>query len=265
MNNNYLEREDLLREIIKIQTDPNADKTEFATQCMLIIKNLRKRPQFSGYSNNWAEDYVSNSIYKMLKYIHNFDHTRISKITGDPVSPFAYLTQIAKAAFIEVIVKRKNEESHIKETFQYHELEDLIQNAYNNVENKSTLSNHDSRVEHFNLRKLEIDGIRFTTIYDMLKYFKDNGRERLFIEYPKKYSIDLEEYAKINSLGVFEYLNLVKKSYKQKKKEPEPEPTPEELEIITDIDTWGEDIEKLDDFCMDEYGVDIKDDEIGTK
>jgi DNA-directed RNA polymerase specialized sigma24 family protein len=154
MNNNYLDKEELLEEIIKIQNDPNADKTKFATFCMLIINNLRKRPQFSGYSNNWAEDYTSNSIYKMLKYIHNFDHTKISKITGEPVSPFAYLTQIAKAAFIEVIVKRKKEESYIKEAFQYHELDDLIQNAHSNLENKSSInSDSNDSIEYFNLRK----------------------------------------------------------------------------------------------------------------
>lgn len=245
MQHNYLEKEELLEEIIKIQSDPNADKTKFATQCMLIINNLKKRPQFSGYTSNWTEDYVSNSIYKMLKYIHNFDHTRISKITNEPVSPFAYLTQIAKAAFLEVINKRKKEESYIKETYQYHELDDLVSAAYMNIERMSTIDSEcfvQDNIVHYNLRKLVIDDVRFETIYDMLKYLWEKDVRRVKIEYPKKYNISLEEYEKISSIGTFDYLNLVKKSYGPKKKEPEIEVLQdEEIEemIRTDIDDWS--------------------------
>ena len=247
---NYLEKEELLEEIIKIQTDPNADKTKFATQCMLIINNLQKRPQFSGYTSNWTEDYISNSIYKMLKYIHNFDHTRISKITGESVSPFAYLTQIAKAAFLEVIKKRKREDSFIKETVQYHELEDLVNRANTNIENmgnRSSLNNeyyYDDDIIHYNLRKLVIDDIRFETIYDMLKYLFDKDVKKVKIEYPKKYNISLDEYEKISSIGTFDYLSLVKKSYGQKKKEPFEEELPADIEemIKTAIDEWGNEV-----------------------
>lgn len=241
MQHNYLEKDDLLEEIIKIQTDPKADKTKFAIQCMLIINNLKKRPQFSGYTSNWTEDYISNSIYKMLKYIHNFDHTRISKITGQPVSPFAYLTQIAKAAFIEVINRRKNEESHIKETFQYHELDELIQLAnYKLRENSSDSVAEINGVKHYNLRKLEIDGVKFTTLYDMLKFLKERGDNKLKIEYPKKYNLSIEEYEKIGTLGAFEYLSLTKKSYKQKKKEPVIDEEDEIIDMFGTLDEWGE-------------------------
>ena len=241
MQHNYLEKDDLLEEIIKIQTDPKADKTKFAIQCRLIINNLKKRPQFSGYTSNWTEDYISNSIYKMLKYIHNFDHTRISKITGQPVSPFAYLTQIAKAAFIEVINRRKNEESHIKETFQYHELDELIQLAnYKLRENSSDSVAEINGVKHYNLRKLEIDGVKFTTLYDMLKFLKERGDNKLKIEYPKKYNLSIEEYEKIGTLGAFEYLSLTKKSYKQKKKEPVIDEEDEIIDMFGTLDEWGE-------------------------
>lgn len=242
MQHNYLEKDDLLEEIIKIQTDPNADKTKFAIQCMLIINNLKKRPQFSGYTSNWTEDYISNSIYKMLKYIHNFDHTRISKITGQRVSTFAYLTQIAKAAFIEVINRRKNEESLIKETFQYHELDELIQMANIKMnENSSTELVDERGIKHYNLRKLEIDGVKFTSIYEMLKFLKERGDNRLKIEYPKKYTLSIAEYEQIGTLGVFEYLSLTKKSYKQKKKEVEDEFTDEEVEeFMGSLDEWGD-------------------------
>jgi len=243
---NYLDKEELLQEIINIQTNPNADKTKFATQCMLIINNLKKRPQFSGYTSNWTEDYVSNSIYKMLKYIHNFDHTRISKITNEPVSPFAYLTQIAKAAFFEVINKRKREDGYIKETVQYQELEDLVQHAYRNIEDIKTNEQIErikleNEVISYNLRKLEIDGNRFETIRDMLQYLWDKGERKIKIEYPKKYNISLEEYDAIGKIGHFDYLNLTKKTYKQKKKEEEPELEDIEELIKTDIDDWSDD------------------------
>lgn len=240
IQHNYLEKDDLLKEIIKIQTDPNADKTMFATQCMLIINNLKKRPQFSGYTSNWTEDYVSNSIYKMLKYIHNFDHTRISKITKQPVSPFAYLTQIAKAAFIEVINRRKGEEEHIKETFQYHELDDLIQLSNYKLLPNRTYSDEVNGIMYYNLRKMSIDGTKFETLYDLIKFLKDRGEKKLHIEYPKKYRLTMEEYEQIGTLGPFEYLSLSKKSYKQKKKDVV-ELCEEEVEdILGSLDEWGD-------------------------
>ena len=240
MQHNYLEKDDLLQEIIKIQTDPKADKTQFAIQCMLIINNLKKRPQFSGYTSNWTEDYVSNSIYKMLKYIHNFDHTRISKITNQPVSPFAYLTQIAKAAFIEVINRRKNEEMNIKESYQYHELDELIQNVNRKLNGDNTKDLYDDGIKHYNLRKLDIDGNKFTTLYDMLKFLKERGDRKLKIEYPKKYNLSIEEYNMITELGNFEYLSLTKKSYKQKKKEILLDEEEEIIDLFGTLDEWGE-------------------------
>lgn len=238
---NYLEKDDLLQEIIKIQTDPNADKTKFAEQCMLIINNLKKRPQFAGYTSNWTEDYVSNSIYKMLKYIHNFDHTRISKITKQPVSPFAYLTQIAKAAFIEVINRRKGEEEHIKETFQYHDLDELVQMSNYKIIPNREYSDEVNGIKYYNLRKLSIEDNKFDTLYDLIKFLKDRGEKKLHIEYPKKYTLSIAEYEKIGTLGPFEFLNLSKKSYKQKKKDVIEELCEEELEdILGSLDEWGE-------------------------
>ena len=239
----YLDKDDLLREIIKIQNDPKADKTMFATYCMLIINNLRKRPQFSGYTTNWTEDYISNSIYKMLKYIHNFDHTRISKITNEPVSPFAYLTQIAKAAFLEVINKRKSEESHIKETFQYQELESLLRNVNSNIENQSSLGTSieelENGIKEYNLRTMTLEGIKFDSVYDILLFLQNRGETKISVIYPKKYVISLDEYDKICTLKPFEIMKLVRKTYKQKKKE---ELIEEEEEILfdpTDIDEWS--------------------------
>ena len=207
---------------------------------MLIINNLKKRPQFSGYTSNWTEDYVSNSIYKMLKYIHNFDHTRISKITNQPVSPFAYLTQIAKAAFIEVINRRKNEEMNIKESYQYHELDELIQNVNRKLNGDNTKDLYDDGIKHYNLRKLDIDGNKFTTLYDMLKFLKERGDRKLKIEYPKKYNLSIEEYNMITELGNFEYLSLTKKSYKQKKKEILLDEEEEIIDLFGTLDEWGE-------------------------
>lgn len=57
-----------------------------------------------------------------------------------------------------------------------------------------------------------------TTIYDMLKFLKERGDNKLKIEYPKKYTLSLDEYEKIGTLGAFEYLSLTKKSYKTEEK-----------------------------------------------
>lgn len=241
--NNYLDKEELLQEIIKIQTDPNADKTLFATQCMLIINNLKKSPKFAGYTSNWTEDYISNSIYKMLKYIHNFDHTKISKITGEPVSPFAYLTQIAKAAFIEVINRRKKEERNIKETVQYRNLEDLPENLSKGVNEhkETTKEEYKKDVKEYSLRTLSFEGKKYDSVYEILKTIHDRGERKIKLIYPKKYVISLDEYEKITNIGKFEYLSLTRKTYNQKKKDEdlEEEIDSDILEMLkNDLEEW---------------------------
>ena len=240
---NYIDKDELVAAIIKIQSDPNADKTEFVKLCLLVIHNLRRRTNFSQYTTNWTEDYTSNAIYKMLKYIHNFNPNRISTITGEKVSAFAYLTQIAKAAFFEVINKRKKEEIGIKDRIQMHELEYSINNPTREHTNYSTYEPEDTNeIKSYNMSRMSLEGNKFQSIYDVLKFLKDRGETHVKLVYPKKYMVNMDEYNQICTIN-FEYLDLTRKSYKPKKEELlEISPTgiDEFDEFWTDVDEWSQ-------------------------
>ena len=100
---------------VKKLTLENYTKERFGEMLLLIIKNLRTMPSFSGYSDNWSQDFYSNSIEKTLLYIDNFDENLYSKRTGKHIKAFAYITQICFNAFINIINIRKKEEDFIKD------------------------------------------------------------------------------------------------------------------------------------------------------
>lgn len=78
---------------------------EFAKSILIMIKRILIKPQFSGYS--YKDDFYSDSTYKILKYINNFDHTLVSKITKQPVNAFSYISQIIHNSIIFIINEHK--------------------------------------------------------------------------------------------------------------------------------------------------------------
>lgn len=98
----------LKNRIIKLSELTRIDKNsydEFVKCILIMIKNILTKPQFSGYS--YKDDFYSDSTYKILKYINNFDHTLISKITNQPVNAFSYVSQIIHNSIIFVINEHK--------------------------------------------------------------------------------------------------------------------------------------------------------------
>lgn len=73
----------------------------------IMAEKILTKSNFSGYS--YHDEFVSDSVYKVLKYLDNFDHTIISKITGQPVNAFSYISQIIHNAVIFVINKRNRD------------------------------------------------------------------------------------------------------------------------------------------------------------
>lgn len=93
------------------------DKTynEFAKSILVMIKKILIKPQFSGYS--YKDDFYSDSTYKILKYINNFDHTLVSDITGQPVNAFSYISQIIHNSIIYIINEHKKYNSVIRDEY----------------------------------------------------------------------------------------------------------------------------------------------------
>lgn len=87
----------------------------FGAIIILMIKNILRKPNFS--KEYYLDDFYSDAYYKILKYLHNFDHKKISKISGYEVNAFAYISQIIHNSIIHVIKKRKIEEEKIRSNF----------------------------------------------------------------------------------------------------------------------------------------------------
>ncbi len=68
-----------------------------------IANNLAKKGNFSGYTNNWKEEMISDGIENCMQYLHNFNPEK-SK------NPFAYFTRIIWFAFIRRIQKEKKQQ-----------------------------------------------------------------------------------------------------------------------------------------------------------
>lgn len=83
----------------------------FGGAVMILIHRIMGQKKFSGYS--YRDEFISSSVVKILQYIVNFDHRRVSKITGQTVSAFSYLTQIITNSIIFTINKAKRDRDFI--------------------------------------------------------------------------------------------------------------------------------------------------------
>lgn len=117
----------LNRQIIRLSEQCPSDKktyNRFGSAIILIIKRILTKPQFSGYT--YKDDFYSDAIYKILKYLSNFDHTLISKTTGTNVNAFAYITQIVHMSILFIINERKSEQNMIKRQIELNLNEKLL-------------------------------------------------------------------------------------------------------------------------------------------
>lgn len=106
----------LKERVIKLSEDCCIDKKSyerFGNVIMEMIGHIMTKTQFRGYS--YQDDFTSDAVYKILKYLDNFDHTKISEISGQSVSAFSYITQIIHNAFLFIILKKKKDQEFIAE------------------------------------------------------------------------------------------------------------------------------------------------------
>lgn len=141
----------LQRRITELSEVTCADKSvynKFGSIIILTIRNILRKPQFNGYT--YDDDFYSDASYKILKYMKNFDHTKISNISGQPVKAFAYLTQIINNSIIFVISHHKKINDNISVELQRQK---LITNI--NV-NKTSFFNDPFYKENFDVSKVEL-------------------------------------------------------------------------------------------------------------
>lgn len=108
-------KKEIYKRVIQLSEDTLIDTESyerFGEAIIILIKHILSQGKYSGYS--YYDEFVSDSIDKILKYLDNFDHTKISEITKQSVSAFSYLTQIINNSIIFIINKMKKEQDYIQ-------------------------------------------------------------------------------------------------------------------------------------------------------
>lgn len=184
----------------------------FGSVILLMIKSILTKPNFSGYT--YQTDFYSDAISKILKYLHNFDHTLISKISNTYVNSFAYISQIIHNSIIFVINKKKKELYNINKQVSNEILHNnLVVADYKKEVNQSKIYNINST---FNFED-EITKEHYITkdedlvqrVKDILSKAQENIKQ---IVYYDKDVITMEQYNELHPLLKSISIIRVKKS-----------------------------------------------------
>lgn len=183
--------------IIKLSEQTCIDEKSyerFGEVILLMIKNILTKPQFSGYT--YKDEFYSDAIFKILRYLCNFNHSLISKRTERPVNAFAYISQIIHNSILHIINTKKKEMIKQRKRVQMehlnHNLQMKIYNKWDETfpepeepeADKIVLENiNKSLVHEINERQEFIDKSSYVEIY-----------------YPNDYRISIEEYNDLKGL-----------------------------------------------------------------
>lgn len=165
----------------------------FGVVILLMIKNILTKPNFSGYT--YVDDFYSDAVYKILKYLHNFDHTMISQRTGQPVNSFAYISQYIHNSIIYIINTKKKENDNMKKRV---EMENLTHNLQLRTIEIMKSPSYTMPPEE-KIKDIFIDEIN-TSLLDVIGGLKDVIKEydRVNVYYPKNYLLEYDEITKLS-------------------------------------------------------------------
>ena len=183
--------------IIKLSEVTKVDDksyNRFGEIILLMIKKILTKPQFSGYT--YRDDFYSDAIHKILKYLHNFDHTLISEISGTEVNAFAYISQIIHNSVLYIINTKNKELNEIKKQTQagfFNAALSSIDMKYLEQQ-KMNESKYVSGFEKVDDKREIILTLKDIQKYDSLyNYIIENELENVKIKYTD-YRISMDEY-----------------------------------------------------------------------
>ena len=190
--------------IVSLSVETSTDQKSFerfGEIILLMIKNILKKPQFSGYT--YRDDFYSDAVYKILKYLHNFDHRMISERTGQTVNAFAYISQIIHNSIIAIINTKKKEQDNIKKQISMEHLNHEFQISPTDY-SQLKLWDEKKANEHLDVsivETIELREIKTTLVDEIRKLESEIERvTRLNLYYPKDYRISFEEYNELKEL-----------------------------------------------------------------
>ena len=173
----------------------NLNYERFGSIIMEMVRHILTKPQFRGYT--YYDDFMSDSVFKILKYLDNFDHTIISKRSGEPVKAFAYISQIITNSIIFIISKNKKEQDFIKQQLSIQFNNDNILEPWE-VKRKTEETLNKEEKEVF----VKPKGI-IKRIYDVIeneKEFLKDPKSTLIIRCSEMDDVDIDELSAIESI-----------------------------------------------------------------
>ena len=208
-NKNMSQKSSLLRNKLKEKvisiseiTPIDAESYEnFGSIIVLMIKSILTKHQFSGYS--YKDDFYSDSIHKILKYLGNFNHRLISVRTGFEVNAFAYISQIIHNSIIYIIKLKQKEQENIKDVIS-------LEIIYGDIDLKQIHKKQDfEKIYEEEIQekiKVKVDSLDNKKLLDIINEIHDDVEKdetlknsKFIIEYPKNYRISFDEYEEISS------------------------------------------------------------------
>lgn len=172
----------------------------FGEIILLMVKNILKKPQFSGYT--YKDDFYSDAVYKILKYLHNFDHTMISDRTGQSVNAFAYISQIIHNSILFIINTKKKDYENLKKQVAMEHLNHNLQ--LKGLEYTTLKLFDDSYYDTHETQIVETIYLpnSITSLTDEIKKLDEEIERvtRMNLYYPKDYKISFEEYNELKDL-----------------------------------------------------------------
>jgi len=183
----------LKEKAVQLSTECNIDKISyerFGEIILLMIKNILKKPQFSGYT--YRDDFFSDAVYKILKYLGNFNHMLISKITGQQVNSFSYISQIIHNSILFIINTKKKENENMRKQVSMEMLNHnlTLKNTDEVAESKYLTKFEIEEAEEINIKEIKI------SLLEEIKQieFNEDGKHKYDIYYPMDYRISFKEY-----------------------------------------------------------------------
>ena len=189
----------LKEKIVSLSERTQVDKRSyerFGQIILLMIKNILTKPQFSGYT--YKDDFYSDAVYKILKYLHNFDHELISERTGLNVNAFAYISQIIHNSILFIINTKKKELENHKTQVQAAVLNHNLQIRYDDWYAEPA---KDKNPTGEIIKRVELHEIHESLTAELLKLQDEIDKcTRMEIVYPKTYLITFDEYNDLKGL-----------------------------------------------------------------
>ena len=186
---------DKIVSLSEITTADRMSYERFGAIILLMIEKILTKPNFSGYT--YHDEFYSDAIHKILKYLHNFNHNLTSERTGQQVNAFAYISQIIHNSVIYVINSKK------KESVNFNKLKEIeeAKHEYSITNHEIYVDTHSADRENMKSQDIVLESIEESLLseIDALKHLLPYV-DQLNVYIPHDYIITFEDYNELKEM-----------------------------------------------------------------